>query len=295
ASGGNVHVSDFYITHDSIYENGFTGILVNILNTDSTPQPTPMVSGLHIEDNYIHRNALDGVHIRYHDSLNLGEYEGIELRRNSIDENDSLGIFFRHLPIASASAHPVVDVMGGTDWITTTSIYCAFSGGVPGDSILTEYFFVPTPDASGAGEGRVFCGSDTWTLDLTGSITFFTDIDTLLSQGDMVTATATSLTTRNTSEFGMAGMIGPMGVHEAKAERLEVYPSLAATKVRVEAGFVIREVMVFDLSGKKVWESAPLYGEQSVEFDVTKWSTGKYLIQAKGDEVRGVGRFLRVE
>src|SRR5262249_25949139 len=70
-------------------------------------------------------------------------------------------------------------------------------------SFRIEFFSSPAADPSGNGEGRVFLGAIT-VSSATNNYTFAATIPGTIAGTDFVTATATDLTTLDTSEFSAA-------------------------------------------------------------------------------------------
>lgn len=71
----------------------------------------------------------------------------------------------------------------------------------PTRDFRVEFFTSSTCDASTFGEGRVFAGASTLHTDADGAIVFLVESPVNAQVGDVVTATATDLTTGATSEF----------------------------------------------------------------------------------------------
>ena len=81
-----------------------------------------------------------------------------------------------------------------------------------------ELFSNPSPNASGHGDGLTFLGFTTVTTDGTGNGSFTATLSSPLPQGQgYISATATNLSTNDTSAFANDVAFDPITVHVAAA------------------------------------------------------------------------------
>ncbi|HEY1590768.1 MAG TPA: NosD domain-containing protein [Solirubrobacteraceae bacterium] len=121
---------------------------------------------------------------------------GISILRNSMVANSGLGIELTNAGNDNQAAPVVTSV---TTAGTTTTIAGTLAS-TPSTPFRIELFSSPACDPSGAGEGKTFLGSVDTTSDGSGNATFSTDVPAVPS-GQVITATATSEATGDTSEF----------------------------------------------------------------------------------------------
>jgi CSLREA domain-containing protein/uncharacterized repeat protein (TIGR01451 family) len=141
---------------------------------------------------------------------------GNKILRNSIHSNGLLGIDLGPGPAQGADGVTPNDTgdpdTGSNDRQNFPVLTSASSAGgtttVNGSlnskasrQYRLELFSSPACDASGNGEGRTFLGSQDVTTDAGGDVSFSVNLGTATPSGNVVTATATDLTTNDTSEF----------------------------------------------------------------------------------------------
>jgi hypothetical protein len=135
------------------------------------------------------KTALDGVQV------DTGT--GNTISGNSIFSNGGLGISLVNNGNNNQSA-PVIDSV--TTVGTTTEIK-AHLVGVPNETYVAEFFASAVCDPSGGGEGQKLIASDTDPLDAGGNLSYDIHVHALSPAMKVVTATATRLSTNDTSGF----------------------------------------------------------------------------------------------
>ncbi|MBV9125251.1 MAG: Calx-beta domain-containing protein, partial [Planctomycetes bacterium] len=180
--------------------NGQHGVLIS--NAASNNQiglgGTPPVAGA----NTIAFNAGAGVFVAsgtgnaiLSNSIFTNGQLGIDLAPQGVTLNDSLG----HNGANHDQNFPVIQSVMTSGGSTTIQ---AMLQSTPGRTFTVQFFASPAGDPSNYGQGQVYLGSMTLTTDPSsgqGTTTFTTT--SALTSGWIVTATATDMTTNDTSEF----------------------------------------------------------------------------------------------
>lgn len=162
--------------------------------------------------NVIAANSGDGVTIQIASS-------GNSILGNSIYGNDGLGI---DLSNNGVTPNDVGDIDGGQNNQQNYPVITTVNGSSGSTQIIgalnsqasrtyrVEFFTSVSPNNSGFGEGRFFIGAANFTTNGSGTVSINTIIPVGTSNGWVVTATATDLTTNDTSEFSQARVVsGP--------------------------------------------------------------------------------------
>lgn len=142
------------------------------------------------EGNVIHFNGSGGIV--------AGGGVGNRFLGNSIDLNTGLGI---DLSPAANNFQPHPELTSATVVVTTNVTGVLFS--TPGRTFRIEFFNSPAADPSGFGEGATFLGFTNVTTNGGGQAAIAASLPAVPA-GSVVTATATDLTTLDTSEFSNA-------------------------------------------------------------------------------------------
>jgi hypothetical protein len=161
------------------------------------------------------RSAGDGNRIAFNETLGVAvdfNARGITISGNSIDGNGGLGIdLFSDAGAGPTANDPGDGDEGGNGLQNYPVIQSAtVSGGstlvsgtfnsLPNAQFRLEFFASAQCDPSGFGEGATFLGSTTVTTDASGNSSFQAAV-AAAAVGSSITATATHLTSGNTSEF----------------------------------------------------------------------------------------------
>jgi len=125
------------------------------------------------------------------------------ISENAIFDNDGAGI------VVSSNANgdqqpPVIDDAVSDGGQTSVS---GTVSGTPSADYAVEVFANLQCDPSGSGEGEAYLGTATITLDAVGGGAFTYLHDAGLAEGEIVTATATDLSTGNTSAFSVCATV----------------------------------------------------------------------------------------
>jgi len=143
------------------------------------------------EDNVVAYNETHGLVAGYSTS-------GVTMRRNAVFDNGALGISLANGGGNGGQPAPLLTQVTSDD--VTVHVSGTLSGAA-GRAFVVEIFASAVCDPSGAGEGERFLGSVAVTTDAGGNASFETDLPAVGLPGSIFTATATDLTTGNTSEF----------------------------------------------------------------------------------------------
>lgn len=187
--------------------DGFTSIA-----THSGIVVSPMISSVHalntlITSNHIARVETTGVFV-------AGSESGVTITRNSIHDCGGLGI---DLGAAAVADGPTFNDLGDGDTggnglqnfpvllsAATTGSAVVVQGKLdssPSAQFTLEFFASPYGDPSGFGEGATFVGSTSLTTDGAGHAAFSVTLPAAVAVGAVITATATRVSTGDTSEF----------------------------------------------------------------------------------------------
>jgi hypothetical protein len=141
------------------------------------------LSGVRIAGNSIHDNGGLGI-----DLITNGSQAGVT--PNDPGDGDTGGNGLQNFPVllSVATTGSAVSVQGMLD-------------SSPSDQFTVEFFASPSCDPSGFGEGAAFLGSTLATTDGEGHAAFSVTLPAAVAVGARVTATATRLSTDDTSEF----------------------------------------------------------------------------------------------
>lgn len=118
---------------------------------------------------------------------------------------------------------PVLAIAEPANASTQTAVIGSFNS-FPNQTFRLEFFRNAAADGSGFGEGQTFLGAINVTTDNNGNATFPLTNPAIVgaaSLGSFITATATSLSTNNTSEFSQARIVDQPTVSIADASVLE--------------------------------------------------------------------------
>ena len=137
---------------------------------------------------------------------------------NSIYNNGGLGIDLSNIGTSDgATLNDAGDADTGANNLQNFPVLTSVSSGstrvigtlssTPSRTFRLEFFSVPTADASGFGEGQTFIGTTNVTTDGSGAATFDQTFAPNTPVGQFVAATATDLTTNDTSEFSQARQV----------------------------------------------------------------------------------------
>jgi hypothetical protein len=165
--------------------------------------------------NRIGNNTDDGVR------LGLAAGSGNAILGNEISANGALGI---DLGGDGVTANDAGDADTGAnnlqnmpvlDGVATTGAAVSVVGslnGMAGTMYRIEFFANTAADASGYGEGQRYLGFVTVTTDGSGNATINTTLAAVVAAGESISATATNLTTDDTSEFSATVQAATPGI-----------------------------------------------------------------------------------
>jgi hypothetical protein len=209
--GGNV------ATANSVLEN-FIGVSASGLPMGNASHgvlvaaPNNSIGGAN-DGNTIAYNGGRGVAIS-----STGPYSGNRIRENLIYSNGNLGI---DLNLDGVTLNDLGDTDTGPNLLQNFPVLTSASTGgaivgtlnsTASTTFRVEFFSSPSCDSSGYGEGQVYLGSGNFATDGSGNIAVNLAAGPLTA-GHAITATATNLTTNDTSEFSacitVAGAAAP--------------------------------------------------------------------------------------
>ncbi len=136
---------------------------------------------------------------------------------NDAGDTDAGGNALQNFPVLAGAA------------ITGSQVVLAGSlNSTASTSFRIEFFANTAADPSGYGQGQRYLGSVTVTTDGSGNATFVTRLTVSVVAGEAISATATDLTTNNTSEFSLAVLADEFAVTTASDVNDGVTTSIAA-------------------------------------------------------------------
>ncbi|MGA7499297.1 MAG: Calx-beta domain-containing protein [Isosphaeraceae bacterium] len=188
---GNLIGTD--ITGKAPLGNEVNGVIVRDNASDNTIGGTVPGAG-----NTIAFNVLTGVRVE--------SGTGDSILSNSIYSNGQLGIILVPPSANDLQAAPVLTTAGGGASSTVLGTLNSLSN----TSFLIQFFSNLVPDPSGYGQGQTSIGSVTVTTDASGYTPIAFTPSNGLSASTWVTATATNISTGDTSEFSNA--VSPVNV-----------------------------------------------------------------------------------
>ena len=220
-----------YLAGYGIYLDGSGGnisITGNTIGLDANGQPTlgsvygiyandyfaGSVAGIEIggtapgEGNTIAGHLFTGIMLEH-------TIQGVEISGNSIYANDDLGIDLGTAGVTwyGVTTNDPLDADSGANGLQNYPAIASASSSLSGTHVVgqlstaanedyrVEVFASPACDGSGHGEGQMFLGSFEVSTDGSGVANFDTTVPTSAPSGWAATATATELTSGNTSEF----------------------------------------------------------------------------------------------
>ena len=144
-------------------------------------------TGTTISQNSIYGNARLGINL-------AGGVETNDVTANDLDDVDTGPSGLQNFPVLSGAATNAATQITITGSLNST----------PSRTFRIEFFSNPAADApSGHGEGQTYLGFVDVTTDAGGDIAFVTTVAANVPVGASITATATDLTTNETSEFAL--------------------------------------------------------------------------------------------
>jgi titin len=203
-------------TYDTVIEGNTIGLAadgVTPIVTRSGITVSPMSSNYHAFGTQIASNHIAGVETT---AVVIGSQEnGVTITGNSIHDSGGLGIdlFYNFNGIGGVTLNDPGDGDTGGNGLQNFPVLqsAATSGSAvmvqgtldssPSAQFMVEFFASPSCDPSGFGEGAAFIGSTPVTTDGMGHAAFSLTLPAAVAVGTRATATATRLSTGDTSEF----------------------------------------------------------------------------------------------
>jgi hypothetical protein len=196
-------------------------------------------------DNVIAFNAAAGVAV--YDAPGSGGSVNNFIPRNSIHSNGGLGIDLGADGVTPNDDGDADTGPNNRQNFATLSSVVAVSGGVsirgslntrPG-AYTVQYYFSPTCDPSGYGEGRTLFAANSVTTDSAGQASFTAQFNATIPPGSLITVTTTD-SSFNTSEFSPCVGVTAPGGPSVRPEDVIVLPDLiAATGAGFDPGVTV--------------------------------------------------------
>jgi len=277
------------IRNNSFTDLGYWGLDWGVIEIASAFSDTSY--SLQIDTNTFSGNNFHSIKVSpsYHPPSK--ELYPITFFANSISGTESSSGIYRHSQHDTASCMTCIPapalLFAETDGMTT-----GINGDLQGDSssyYIIEFFRNTIADTSGYGEGEFFIGHDTVLTDVNGYINFTISFNgNYLNQ--FLTATATSLTRMQTSEFSnQAGVV--LGTQERIAEKnIRVYPNPFSNQTNFIFSLSKKQkvlLQIFDMRGKLVKELVSEErnrGDHVANFDAAELSEGVYHYHFQSEE-----------
>lgn len=202
-------------SRDTLVEGNVVGLGVDQVTAIETYfgiKAAPLSGSRQIHDTRIVRNHVGAVERT--GILVTNPAAGVTLIENSVHDSGDLGIDLSHFWEADGpTPNDPGDGDAGANALqnfpelqsaTASDGSIAFAGTLdshPSELYRVEFFASPACDPSGFGEGARFLGARDVTTDASGRATFTVTLPAAVTPGATITATATRLTTGDTSEF----------------------------------------------------------------------------------------------
>jgi hypothetical protein len=196
------------VTGVSVGQSGTGGILpINTLVGGSAPGQGNVIAGHDALGVFMHLNA------QFLTIQGNSIFDNAGLGIDIMSESGSLGVTLNDSldadggPNGSQNYPQLASAQTGFGIVTVDGLF----DSLPGESFRIEVFASPTCDASGFGEGETYLGATELTTDAGGQAIVQAAFPALDTQpGDAVTATATRLSTGETSEFSACADAGAL-------------------------------------------------------------------------------------
>jgi hypothetical protein len=222
--------------------------------------------------------------------------DGLLFSRNSIYDNDSLGI--QTVDNSFTYASPVIPAptIDSVVYQPGQFIYYGKLISSPNTQYTIEYFSSLTPDPSGYGEGETFLFSQIVTTDNAGFVAYSASSNQNIG-GQYISSTATDFFMRNTSRFSNIPPLAFVGINEQKFDgSLLFYPDpvqdyLEIASDRIPVGKTV-EVEVRDLEGRLIMQESIIASGRLV-VSAANLTPGLYFCAVQVGMLHFTGKFVK--
>jgi len=221
-------------------------------------------------------------------SQNIGRYT---IFGNSIYEIGKEGIYRRsqHDSASCITCIPKPELFLANYFNNTTTVYGSLSGDTLTEYII-EFFRNISPDTGGYTEGAYLIWRDSVTTDSTGNILFDIDIP-----GNFlpyfITATATSKTSWQTSEFSKETGVTTGMTDSKKESDIIVFPNPAEDELHIHSASTISQLKILDLLGNRT--PFPVSNPHSNKVNLQNFSPGLYFLEITIEEKIIIKKILK--
>jgi len=267
------------IVKNEIFNCGQDGI-----NIYSSGQPFGLVSEMMnhaVKENVIHHNLRHGIFVFSGGSLSTG----ISLRRNSVHNNDSLGI--KTFDYQNGYGNPVIPspILDSIVFSGAQAVLYGHLFAKPNSGYAIEVFSSATPDPSGFGEGEKYLRMSHHLSDTTGYATFVIPLVNVSSL-DYFSATATDTLINTTSPFSNTISAFTTSLNEVSDEGMLIYPNPANNLVYISLAksSKIKHIELVDLTGQLISKIEVKEGDSILSFSTSDFPSGYYFLRVLGEQ-----------
>jgi hypothetical protein len=157
---------------------------------------------------------------------------GNSILSDSMSTNDATGIVL----VGSANDAQAAPTITSATPLTTATLVSGTLASSASTTFLIQFFTGTTADVAGSFEGQTLVGSITVTTDAGGQAPFGVALPSSIPFGAAITATATNLTTGDTSEFSGSALNAPLIAFSTTQYYVSVPTSFAAITVTRNTG-----------------------------------------------------------
>lgn len=264
------YIYNIKIDSNQIQNSLYNGILLNLSDTSLGKY----FYNVTIEDNIISNNSRNGISIETNYSH---PFTNIEILRNSIFNNDSIGIY--ETP-TSVYANPKLPEPVLTCADSTTAYIWGYLQSKANTIYNIQFYENSAPGNNGKGEGEHYFLTHRITTDSTGYAWFQINIPSGIT-GPYFTCTATDTLYKSTSEFSNEINSCPtLSITTLKGNDITLSPVPASNFVHLEFDHQVTcdLITITDLSGRTVTRIYPEGTFSTIEIDVSSLPNGYYLV-----------------
>ena len=283
-SVGGPNAIESYIFNGKIFRNiisncGLDGINISARSGSLQPLIFQIVNQS-IKENIIRDNGRHGVYVS-----NDGKVvTGINIRRNSIYNNDSLGI--KTFDYQNAYGNPVIPapVLDSVVFSGAQALLYGHLNTKPNSGYAIEVFSSTTPDPSGFGEGENYLRMSSHLTDTAGYAAFVIPLNGV-SSFDYFSVTATDTLINTTSPFSNAISSFTTALNEVSKQELLIYPNPTTNLVFVSIppSSKIYQIELMNLTGQVISRFDVKDGESVLNFSTLNYPNGCYFLKAFGE------------
>ncbi len=280
----NAKIDSVVVDSNIVSMNGKDGIEISCIENSSSSYVNRLTN-IELRENTVNDNNKQGIHFYEigtpSTSFTSAYFSNITFSRNSIFDNGQKGIWIENFYDPQIPMTPIFPFPEITS-IVNTGLNKTIFGHIQGDSLCDykiEVFGNNFPDSSGYGEGQYFIGDIVCSTDSTG----YAAIQYLVTNvnSDYYSLTATSLLKGNTSVFSNIGD-STVNLSELNHNGFKIYPNPFNNNFSIFTEEIV-SLKIYDLFGKIISEKLKVSGEITFGENI---SAGNYFLEIFNGEER---------